>query len=74
MYTLSKERDSQENKDFISNSNVIFDNLKKSNPMGYKGTYKIGSFKITINNLLDYNQEHLDNKQYLFDTSKYLFK
>lgn len=74
MYTLSKERGSQENKDFISNSNVIFDNLKNSNPTKYKGTYKIGSFKITVNNLLDYNQEHLDNKQYLFDTSKYIFE
>ena len=64
----------QENNDFISNSNTIFDNLIKSNPDNYKGTYTIGSFKITINNLVDYNKNHLNNKQYLFDTSKFLFE
>lgn len=74
MHSLSKGMSNQENNDFIANSNVIFDNLIKSNPDNYKGTYTIGSFKITINNLVDYNKNHLDNKQYLFDTSKFLFE
>lgn len=74
MYSLSKEIKNQENNNFIINSNVILDNLIKSTPDNYKGTYKIGSFRITINNLINYNYKHLDNKQYLFDTSKFIFK
>lgn len=74
MYSLSKGINKQENKDFITNSNIIFDNLLNTNPDNYKGTYKIGNFTITINNLEDSNKKHLSNTQYLFDTSKYLFK
>jgi hypothetical protein len=72
-YTLEKEINNKENKDFIQNSSAILDNLLKSNPTSYKGTYKIGSFKITINKLVDSNTLHLDNKQYLFNTDKFIF-
>tara|TARA_R110000824_G_scaffold152538_2_gene323787 strand:+ start:9964 stop:11301 length:1338 start_codon:yes stop_codon:yes gene_type:complete len=72
-YTLEKEINNKENKDFIQNSSAILDNLLKSNPTSYKGTYKIGSFKITINKLVDSNTSHLDNKQYLFNTDKFIF-
>ena len=73
-YTLEKEINNKENKDFIQNSSAILDNLLKSNPTSYKGTYKIGSFKITINKLVDSNTSHLDNKQYLFNTNKFTFE
>ena len=74
MYSLSKGMKNKENNNFIINSNIIFDNLIKSTPDNYKGTYKIGSFKITINNLINCNHKHLDNQQYLFDISKFIFK
>lgn len=74
MYSLSKGMNKQENSDFITNSNAIFDNLLNSNPNNYKGTYKIGDFKITINNLTDYNLKHLNNNQYLFDLNPFSFE
>ena len=73
MYSLQKEINNQENKDFIVNSNVIINNLKISNPDNYQGVYKIGSFKVTLNNLIDFNQNHLDPTQYLFNTKEFIF-
>ena len=52
---------------------IVYTYPLKSNPTSYKGTYKIGSFKITINKLVDSNTSHLDNKQYLFNTDKFIF-
>ena len=40
----------------------------------YKGKYTIGGFEIYVNELNDINKKHLNNKQYLFDTSEFLFK
>lgn len=74
MYSLIKGIKLKSNEDFIINSNTIFHDLKLTNPNNYKGTYEIGNFKININNLEDYNKKHLNNKQYLFKTSKYKFK
>tara|TARA_R110000823_G_scaffold306409_1_gene428802 strand:- start:141 stop:1466 length:1326 start_codon:yes stop_codon:yes gene_type:complete len=74
MYSLIKGYQEKSNQDFITNSNAILDNLKKSTPNNYNGTYEIGGFKIKINNLVDLNLNHLDNKQYLFDTKEYTFE
>jgi len=73
-YTLGKELNNKSNQDFIVNSNIIFEDLLKTNPTNYKGTYKIGSFKITINNLKDSNILHLDNSQYLFNSNEFGFE
>lgn len=74
MATLLKNGNKQEVRNFIENSNIIFKNLLTNSPSNYKGKYKIECFDIQVNELNDINQNHLDSKQYLFDTSKYLFK
>lgn len=74
MYSLIKHRESKDNHDFITNNNAIFDNLLTTSKGKYKGNYKIGSFDITINKLVDFNTNHLTNEQYVIDYSKYKFK
>ena len=72
MYSLIKGYKEKANQDFITNSNIILGSLL--NNESYKGKYTIGNFKIYVNKLKDINKNHLDNKQYLFDTGEFLFK
>lgn len=72
MYSLIKNHKDKSNSDFIANNNIILGQLVDKKE--YKGKYKIGSFEIYVNKLNDVNKNHLDNKQYLFDTSEFLFK
>lgn len=64
LYTLTQNLNTKEVNNFINYSNEIFLNLLKENPDNYKGNYNIGCFNIKINNLVDLNKNHLDNKQY----------
>lgn len=72
MYSLIKNHKDKANQDFVTNSNIILGQLLNNEV--YKGKYTIGGFEIYVNNLNDINKNHLDNKQYLFDTSEFLFK
>ena len=72
MYSLIKNHKDKENQDFVTNSNIILGQLLNNEV--YKGKYTIGGFEIYVNKLNDINKSHLDNKQYLFNTSEFLFK
>ena len=72
MYSLIKNHKDKANQDFVTNSNIILGQLLNNEV--YKGKYTIGGFEIYVNELNDINKNHLDNKQYLFDTSEFLFK
>ena len=72
MYSLIKNHKDKANQDFVTNSNIILGQLLNNEV--YKGKYTIGGFEIYVNNLNDINKNHLNNKQYLFDTSEFLFK
>ena len=74
MASLLENFNKPETQQFIQQQHLIFNNLLTKSPDNYKGSYEIGGFKIKINNLVDVNQNHLDNTQYLFDTSEYIFK
>ena len=75
LYTLTQNLNTNEVNNFIKHSNEIFLNLLNENPNNYKGIYNIGCFNIEINNLIDSNKNHLDNKQYqlLLDINKFKF-
>ena len=72
MYSLIKNHKDKANQDFVTNSNIILGQLLNNEV--YRGKYTIGGFEIYVNKLNDINKNHLDNKQYLFDTSEFLFK
>ena len=72
MYSLIKNHKDKENQDFVTNSNIILGQLLNNEVC--KGKYTIGGFEIYVNKLNDINKSHLDNKQYLFNTSEFLFK
>ena len=72
MYSLIKNHKDKANQDFVTNSNIILGQLLNNEV--YKGKYTIGGFEIYVNELNDINKKHLNNKQYLFDTSEFLFK
>jgi len=72
IYSLIKNHKNKENQDFVTNSNIILGQLLNNEV--YKGKYIIGGFEIYVNKLNDINKSHLDNKQYLFDTSEFLFE
>ena len=72
MYSLCKNHEDKVNQDFITNNNTILGSLLNNEI--YKGKYTIGNFEIYVNNLEDINKLHLNNKQYLFNTSEFSFK
>ena len=72
MYSLIKNHKDKANQDFVTNSNIILGQLLNNEV--YKGKYTIGGFEIYVNELNDINKKHLNNKQYLFDTSEFLFE
>lgn len=74
MVSLLENFNKPETQQFIQQQHLILNNLLTKSPNEYKGSYEIEGFKINVNNLEDVNQNHLDNTQYLFDTSEYIFE
>ena len=74
MYSLLDSSTNQVLMESIKNLNLSLSQLSTQPLDKYKGQYNMGNLKLTINNLVDINQSHLDNKQYLFDTSTFVFK
>lgn len=74
MYSLLDSSTNQVLMESIKNLNLSLSQLSTQPLDKYKGQYNMGNLKLTINNLVDINQSHLDNKQYLFDTSTFIFK
>ena len=72
MYSIGKNHEDKANQDFITNNNTILGSLLNNEI--YKGKYTIGNFEIYVNKLEDINKLHLNNKQYLFNTSEFSFK
>ena len=74
MVSLLKHFSKPNSFDFLKQQHLVYHNLSIKSPESYQGEYQIEVFKVLINNLKDVNQHHLDNTQYLFDTSEYIFK
>jgi GT2 family glycosyltransferase len=69
-YSLIKNYNNPNVRAFIENSNATLAPLAQNNAYG---TYQVECFNIKINRLVNINEAHLNNSQYLFDTSKYEF-
>lgn len=74
MYSLTNKNTSQPTAQIIINLNSTLNELTQSPLDDYKGQYTMGEVKITVNNLVDVNKLHLDNKPYLFNTNEFIFE
>lgn len=72
MHKFNKAINNKDVQGFIQSKNNMFSELsKQSDPTG---RYEIECFSVEVNKLKDSNLQHLNNKQYLIDTTEFIFK